>query len=264
MGLGWAWLVGLGRVLNENTTRSALNSIWKYNFTRNLDAYDAQADPKGRPYYADGEGGVVMTANALGRKTPFGIYSGFACYLNETMNGFESQVAAHMIAEGMVKEGMTVMKTLDERYDGNKRNPFNEVECGDHYGRSMASYGDFIAITGFTYHGPKQHIGFAPKLRPENFKAAFTAAEGWGSYSQKISGGELKAELTVKYGQVPIQTMSLVPPSGKGARKVSAMVDGKSLTASVKEKDSSAEVVFPSNLILKAEQKLEITLSTGG
>jgi hypothetical protein len=68
----------------------------------------------------------------------------------------------------------------------------------------------------------------------------------------------------VKYGQVPIQTMSLVPPSGKGARKVSAMVDGKSLTASVKEKDSSAEVVFPSNLILKAEQKLEITLSTGG
>ena len=264
MGQGWAWQVGLGRVLNENTTRSALNSIWKYNFTRNLDAYDAQADPKGRPYYADGEGGVVMTANALGRKTPFGIYSGFACYLNETMNGFESQVAAHMIAEGMVKEGMAVMKTLDERYDGNKRNPFNEVECGDHYGRSMASYGAFIAITGFTYHGPKQHIGFAPKLTPENFKAAFTAAEGWGSYSQKISGGELRAELTVKYGQVPIQTMSLVPPGGKGARKVSAMVDGKSVTASVKEKDGSAEVVFPSHLILKAEQKLEITLSTGG
>ena len=264
MGQGWAWQVGLGRVLNEETTHSALRSVWKYNFARNLDAYDAQADPKGRPYYAEGEGGVVMTANALGRNTPFGIYSGFACYLNETMNGFESQVAAHMIAEGMVKEGMAVMKTLDERYDGNKRNPFNEVECGDHYGRSMASYGAFIAITGFTYHGPKQHIGFAPKLKLENFKAAFTAAEGWGSYSQKISGGELRAELTVKYGQVPIQTMSLVPPGGKGARKVSAMVDGKSLAASVKEKDGSAEVVFPSHLILKAEQKLEITLSTGG
>jgi uncharacterized protein (DUF608 family) len=264
MGQGWAWQVGLGRVLNEETTHSALRSVWKYNFARNLDAYDAQADPKGRPYYADGEGGVVMTANALGRKTPFGIYSGFACYLNEAMNGFESQVAAHMVAEGMVKEGMVILKTLDERYDGNKRNPFNEVECGDHYGRSMASYGAFIAITGFTYHGPKQHIGFAPKLRPENFKAAFTAAEGWGSYSQKISGGELRAELTVKYGQVPIQTMSLVPPAGTGARKVSAMVDGKSLAASVKEKDGSAEVVFPSHLILKAEQKLEITLSTGG
>jgi hypothetical protein len=135
--------------------------------------------------------------------------------------------------------------------------------CGN-YGRSMASYGAFIAISGFTYHGPKRHIGFAPKLRPENFKAAFTAAEGWGSYSQKILGGEMRAELTVKYGQVPIQTMSLVPPHGSGVRKVSAMLDGKSLTASVKEKDGSAEVIFPEDLILKAEQKLEVTLSTGG
>jgi hypothetical protein len=128
----------------------------------------------------------------------------------------------------------------------------------------MASYGAFIAISGFTYHGPKQHIGFAPKLRPENFKAAFTAAEGWGSYSQKISGGEMRAELTVKYGQVPIRTMSLVPPAGTGARKVSAMVDGKSLTVSIKEKDGLAEVIFPKDLILKAEQKLEVTLSVGG
>jgi hypothetical protein len=157
---------------------------------------------------------------------------------------------------------MAILKTLDERYDGNKRNPFNEVECGDHYGRSMASYGAFIAITGFTYHGPKRHIGFAPKLTPENFKAAFTAAEGWGSYSQKISGGELRAELTVKYGQVPIQTISLVPPNGSGVRKVLAMLDGKSLTATVKEKDGSAEVVLSSNLILKADQKFEVTLSS--
>jgi hypothetical protein len=65
----------------------------------------------------------------------------------------------------------------------------------------------------------------------------------------------MRAELTVKYGQVPIQTISLVPPGGKGARKVSSMVDGKSLTASVKEKDGAAEVIFPKDLILKAEQK---------
>ena len=45
---------------------------------------------------------------------------------------------------------------------------------------------------------------------------------------------------------------------------MSAMVDGKSLTTSVKEKDGSAEVIFQSNLILKADQKLEVTLSTGG
>ncbi len=133
-----------------------------------------------------------MTANALGRKTPFGVYSGFACYLNETMNGFEYQAAAHMIAEGMVQEGLAVMKTLDERYDGNKRNPFDEVECGDHYARSMASYGALIAISGFTYNGPHGAIGFAPRLTPENFKAPFTAAEGWGSYQPEDQRSEVR------------------------------------------------------------------------
>jgi hypothetical protein len=263
MGQGWAWQVGLGRVLNEDTTHSALRSLWKYNFARNLDAFDAQADPKGRPYYADGEGGMILTANALGRETPYGVSSEFACYLNETMNGFEYQVAAHMIAEGMVEEGLAVMKTLDERYDGNKRNPFNEVECGDHYARSMASYGALIAISGFEYDGPERHIGFAPRLTPENFKAPFTAAEGWGSYSQKIADGTMRADLAVKYGKVPLRTMSLVVPEGKAPATVSATLGGKALSASVRENDGALEVAFDPEVTVEAGQTLEVELSAG-
>ena len=262
MGQGWAWQVGLGRVLNEDTTHSALRSLWKYNFARNLDAFDAQADPKGRPYHAEGEGGLVMTANALGRETPYGVYSKFACYLNETMNGFEYQVAAHMIAEGMVKEGMAIIKTLDERYDGNKRNPFNEVECGDHYARSMASYGALIAISGFECHGPKRHIGFAPRLTPENFKAPFTTAEGWGTYSQKISEGKMRADLAVKYGKVPLRTMSLVHAAAKTPLKVSATLDGKNLAVTVEEKDGSVNISFGPDIEIQAGQKLEVALSS--
>jgi hypothetical protein len=237
--------------------------LWKYNFARNLDAFDAQADPKGRPYHADGEGGLVMTANALGRETPYGVYSQFACYLNETMNGFEYQVAAHMIAEGMIKEGMAILKTLDERYDGNKRNPFNEVECGDHYARSMASYGALIAISGFECHGPKRHIGFAPRLTPENFKAPFTTAEGWGTYSQKIADETMRAELVVKYGKVSLRTMSLMPPAGKAPKKVSATLNGKTLIASLEKKNGKAQVVFESEISVEAGQQLEVALSLG-
>ncbi|MEY4300402.1 MAG: hypothetical protein RIR25_1638, partial [Verrucomicrobiota bacterium] len=263
MGQGWAWQLGLGRVLNEDTTRSALRSIWKYNFARSLDAYDAQADPKGRPYCADGEGGMVMTANALGRETPFGVYSGFACYLNETMNGFEYQAAAHMIAEGMLKEGLAVMKTIDERYDGNKRNPFNEVECGDHYARSMASYGALIAISGFEYHGPKRHIGFAPRITPDNFKAPFTTAEGWGSYSQKISGGTLRAELSVKHGKVPLRNMSLVSPKGEAPLKVSASLDGHPVPVTLVSQTEKVEVVVDPEIAIAEGQSLEVVLSRG-
>jgi len=263
MGQGWAWQVGLGRVLNEGTTQSALRSLWKYNFARNLDAFDAQANPKGRPYHADGEGGMILTANALGRETPYGVYSEFACYLNETMNGFEYQVAAHMIAEGMVKEGLAVLKTLDERYDGNKRNPFNEVECGDHYARSMASYGALIAISGFEYDGPERHIGFAPRVTPENFKSPFTAAEGWGSYSQKIADGILRADLAVKYGKVPLRTMSLVPPAGQTSQNVSASLDGKPVPVTLRAKEGRAEVVFDPEITISEGQALEITLGPG-
>lgn len=260
LGQAWAWQVGLGRVLNEDTTRSALGSIWKYNFARNLDAYDAQADPKGRPYYTDGEGGLVMTANALSRELPYGVYSMYACYLSETMNGFEYQAAAHMLAEGMVKEGLAVIKTIDERYDGNKRNPFNEVECGDHYGRSMASYGALISISGFEHHGPNGHIGFAPRHAPENFKAPFTAAEGWGSYQQQIKGKTLTSRVSVAYGKLRLKSISLEPAKGVKPQSAVVKAGGKTLTCSLAHKDGRTVLAFGTDVILNAGQSLDVIL----
>ncbi len=261
LGQAWAWQVGLGRVLNKDTTRSALNAIWKYNFARNLDAYDEQADPKGRPYFTDGEGGVVMTANALGRELPYGVYSMYACYLSETMNGFEYQFAAHLIAEEMVKKGLAVIKTIDERYDGNKRNPFNEVECGDHYARSMAGYGALITICGFEYNGPEGHIGFAPRLSPENFKAPFTAAEGWGTYEQKISDGRLAASIEVKHGRVRLNTISLEPPTHEAPQNVQVTLGGQKLNSTSRNKDGKIIVALDRDHMVNAGQTLQITLN---
>ena len=105
------------------------------------------------------------------------------------MNGFEYQVAGHMIWEGMVQEGLAVTRAVHDRYHASRRNPWNEVECGDHYARSMASYGVFLAACGYEYHGPKGRLGFAPRLTPDKFKAAFTTAEGWGTFTQQRDGG---------------------------------------------------------------------------
>jgi non-lysosomal glucosylceramidase len=261
LGQAWAWQVGLGRVLGADTTRSALRSIWKYNFSRNLDVFDLQADPKGRPYYTDGEGGVVMTANALGRDVPYGVYSRFACYLNETMNGFEYQVAAHMIAEGMVREGLAIIKTIDERYDGNKRNPFNEVECGDHYARSMAAYGALIAISGFEHVGPRGHIGFAPRLTPENFKVPFTASEGWGTFTQARAGDIQRESIDVKWGTLSIETLAFELPAGSVARHVSVKAaDRRVRPREFRQDGSRIIVILPGRVELTAGQSLEVEI----
>jgi hypothetical protein len=245
-------------VLNEETTRSALQSLWKYNFARNLDAYDQQSDPKGRPYFTDGEGGLVMTANALGREVPFGIYSPFACYLSETMNGFEYQAAAHMIAEDMVTEGLAIIRTVDERYDGHKRNPFNEVECGDHYARSMAVYGALLTISGFEYHGPQGYIAFAPKITPETFKAPFTAAEGWGTYAQRIEPKLLDSQLSVKFGKLKVKTISLGLPNNLIPTAAKVSLNGKNLASSLTCKEGKAIITLAEPAMIQAGESLEL------
>ena len=167
LGQSWAWQVSLGRVLPEKETLSALKSLWRYNFTPDVGPF-REANKPGRWYAMPGEAGLLMCTfprsnwnyeQAAGQGPNWA-----AGYFNECMNGFEYQVAGHMIWEGMLQEGLAVTRAVHDRYHARHRNPWNEVECGDHYARSMASYGVFLAACGFEYHGPQGHIGFAPRL----------------------------------------------------------------------------------------------------
>jgi hypothetical protein len=172
-----------------------------------------------------------------------------------------------MIAEGMVKEGLAVMRTIDERYDGKTRNPFNEVECGDHYARSMASYGALIAISGFEYHGPKRHIGFAPRLTPEDFKAPFTAAEGWGSYEQQIQIRNLKSEIsnfkawiTLKYGKLRVKTIALVLTNPPLPDSATVMVNGRLVDARHEFDAGRLLITLAAETVIHANEALEVSL----
>src|SRR5260370_6334553 len=90
-----------------------------------------------------------------------------------------------MIDEGMVEEALAIIRGVHDRYDGRKHNPWNEVECGDHYARALASWGCLTELAGFTFDGPPGHLGFAPRFQQDEFKCFFFAAEGWGSFRQR-------------------------------------------------------------------------------
>jgi len=180
-------------------------------------------------------------------------------YFNECMTGFEYEAAAHMVAEGLVTEGMAVTRTIHDRYYAAKRNPWNEVECSDHYARSMASYGVFIAACGYEYHGPKGFLAFDPRLNPHDFRAAFTSAEGWGAFTQKIEGKKKTAALELKWGNLRLKTIAL--SADAAPRSVHAEVDGKKARVRYHFADGRVFVTFASDLQLAAGQRLSVTIS---
>jgi hypothetical protein len=70
-------------------------------------------------------------------------------------------------------------------------------------------------------------MAFAPRVNPGDFKAAFTSAEGWGSFSQKYNGKGLDAALDLRYGNLHLKKLSLTLPSGSTAQTAKVQVDGK-------------------------------------
>ena len=257
MGQGWAWQVGLGRVLNRVHTISALKALYKYNFTPDVGPW-RDAHKEGRWYAMPGDGGLIMTTNP--KKTPdaFGDPAAWQFgYFNECMSGFEHQAASHMIAEGLVQEGLIVTRAIHDRYRADLRNPWNEIECSDHYARAMASYGSFISICGYEHNGPKQTIGFWPRLSPENFKAPFTSAEGWGTYTQKRSPEAQRSDIEIKYGKLTVQRLSF-DIGDAIVKRVSARMGDKKIPAKLAVEGSRVLVVLYPAQTIEVCQKLSV------
>jgi hypothetical protein len=119
----------------------------------------------------------------------------------------------------------------------------------------MASYGVYLAACGFEYHGPKSHIGFAPRLTKENFKAAFTAAEGWGSFSQTVQ----RAEVAMKFGKLRVKTLALTvaqPPA-----KVRVLVAGGLVSSMHTFATGRLTITLEADVTITAGQQLEIEMS---
>jgi len=266
MGQSWAFQVGLPRVLPEPETRTALRSLWRYNFTPDVGPYRKHY-PAGRWYAMPGEAGLLMCsfprtdwdyAQAKGKGPDWA-----AGYFDECMNGFEYQVAGHMLWEGMITEGLAITRAVHDRYQASRRNPWNEIECGDHYVRSMASYGVYLAACGFEYHGPNGHLGFAPRLTPENFQAAFTAAEGWGSYRQSRQPGSQTHAIEMKLGQLELNSLACELAPNTQLKGVTVMQGANRVAAQAAQTGTRIEITFAGRLTLKPGAKLEVVATLG-
>jgi uncharacterized protein (DUF608 family) len=228
MGQGWAWQLNLGRITEPVATKKALAALYRNNFLTDIGPYRDRNKP-GRWYAMPGEAGLLMCTFPKGdQKEILGPNPTWASmYFNECWTGSEYEAAGHMVAEGLVEEGMTVARAVHERHHPSRRNPWNEVECSDHYARCMSVYGLYLTAGGFEYHGPKGHLGFAPRVTPKDFRAAFTAAEGWGTFAQKVDANGYGASVRLRHGRLRLRTLALAAPAGPavvqiGTRKIEA------------------------------------------
>ena len=258
-GQSWAWQVGLPRVVPPTESKKALEALYRYNYAPDVGKYrQSMKDIRGGRWYAlPGEAGLLMCTWPRGgsNKAPGEGQEDWAVgYFNECMTGFEHQVAGHMIYEGMVDQGLIVERTIHERYRAERRNPYNEIECSDHYARAMASYGVYLAACGFEYDGPKGWLTIRPRIGAEDFRGAFTVAEGWGRFSQTASKSGMTVELVVKWGKLRLSKLVL----SVGSRQLISAIVGN-LKAPAVLNESTGEVIFKKPIDLATNDRIVLT-----
>jgi hypothetical protein len=204
-----AWMAktyGIETPLARRNTQATLQAIFKHNFKTDLSQH-ANAQ---RPGYAMGrEPGLLLCSWPRGNKPtlPF-------VYSDEVWTGIEYQVASHLIEEGFVDEGLTIVKALRSRYDGRTRNPWNEYECGNWYARAMASYALLGALSGFRYSAVERTLWFGPRIKTRPFQSFFSAASGFGT----IALHNRSVTVRLIEGELPIE--KLVLTEGEAARSL--------------------------------------------
>jgi uncharacterized protein (DUF608 family) len=190
-----AWLAlvtGVGQVLDPAKVTSHLMAVHRYNLKTNLAAH---ANPQ-RPSFAVGnEGGLLLCSWPRG-----GALSLPFPYSDEVWTGIEYQVASHLILMGKVAEGLQIVRTCRDRYDGRVRNPFDEYECGHWYARAMSSYALLESLSGARYDAVDRVLHLRPRIAGD-FRAFLSTAAGYGTVGVRAG----KPFCDVKSGTIDVR-----------------------------------------------------------
>jgi hypothetical protein len=190
-----AHVCGLGYILDAQKVKTTLKSILKYNYRENFsDHFNCM-----RSYVLGDEAALLMASYPYERpENPFP-------YFTEVMTGFEYTAAVGMIYEGMEAEGLKCIRSVRARYDGRKRSPFDEAECGHHYARAMASWAAVLALSGFQYSGVDNSMRFATR----EGKLFWSNGSAWGLCEITRKRKTWSANLSVLSGELVLREFGL-------------------------------------------------------
>ena len=205
VGQNMAWICGLGYLADSVHIKKTLESIWKYNHVK---SFGKQFNNM-RSYALGDESGLMLTAYPDPSKRPTVPLS----YAFEAWTGLEYTAATGMFYAGKSGDGLKIITDTRNRYDGYKRNPFNEEECGNHYARAMASWSAIIAISRFNYSGVEK--SFSVTSMPGNY--FWSNGYSWGN----VTVSNHKLLISVHHGSLALKTIHL---QGGGSLKLKTAI----------------------------------------
>lgn len=212
-----ASLCGLGNIFDKERCETAAKSIYELNFKSMRDVFNPC-----RVFAVNEEKGIVICEWKDKNKKPKIPIP----YTEECMTGFEYAAAGLMIQNGLIDEGIECINAVRDRYDGEKRNPYAEIECGSSYARSMSSYALLNIFSGFKYDMVKKYIGFNPLINKDDFKC-FWALDGvWGT----VMTSDSSVVVNVFFGKLALKSF-LLPDGSKSIKSV--LLDGSPVNYSV-------------------------------
>ena len=200
-----AHALGLGDLLPTEHIRKASKSIFDYNFRSGFENHSNCQ----RTYVLNGESGLLLCTWPKGGRPKFPFV-----YSDEVWTGIEYHVAAELIYDGWLDAGLQIIKAVQDRHDGVRRNRWDEVECGHHYARSMSSWTVLLALSGQQANLGHGVLTFNPVIEastdPNRFECFWSNGRAWGRYrqSRNSTGENWTPEIEVLGGNLDGVTIS--------------------------------------------------------
>jgi non-lysosomal glucosylceramidase len=190
-----AHVCGLGYLVEPSHVKTTLNSIMKFNYREKLRNHFNCF----RTFALGDESALLMASYPYKRpKNPFP-------YFTEVMTGFEYTAAVGMLYEGQLDNGLKCIKNIRDRYDGKKRSPFDEAECGHHYGRAMASWAAVLALSDFNYSAVTGNM----RITSKNGTYFWSNGNSYGSAKVEGNSGTKKIRLKTRKGKLKLKSFTV-------------------------------------------------------
>ena len=192
-----AHICGLGDIFEREKVHTAVKNMYDMNFKQSM----RNVANMWRVFALNDEAGTIMCDYPEGTYKPRIPIT----YCEECMTGFEYQFAGMLMREGFYDKAIEVVSAIRNRYDGKKRNPWNEIECGSNYARAMASFALLPILSGFTFDLPKFRIGFNPIKKADSFRCVWSLGTGWGN----VNIDKTKTTISMKAGELNLAEIYL-------------------------------------------------------